>query len=172
MGVEIDHRLEKFLMDNKKEILERWLNSIISFYPEGTITFILNEKDRFLNPIGSTISEGISIIFDFLVQGRDKNLATTALESIIKIMAVENTGVTYATSTVLSLKKILKEGYGQEDKHPDGLNDVYKRLDGLGHMAGELYRKCRDDINRIRIKELRARNFRADLMDCRGNNKI
>ncbi|MCX7966337.1 MAG: hypothetical protein N2596_06910 [Syntrophorhabdaceae bacterium] len=154
------------LLNSKKEIIERWFEMIISFYPEDAKTFMLYEKDRFLNPIGTTILDAINIIYDFLFEGKDKNLATYALESIIKIMALEAVKMSHVTSIGLYLKNILQERYATEDQ--EVLNTVYERIDELSVTAVHMYMRCKEEINRIRLKEMYAWNFRMDMLKYRG----
>lgn len=153
MGMEIIFTL----MERKKEILERWFEMIISIYQQEAITFIKTEKDRFLNPIGATISEGIDVIYDFIVEGKDKTLAIDALESIIKIMVLEDLNSDQIGSIMLHLKEILNE---EEEKYRVELGKIQNRIDEMIRLTFDIYMKCKENIERIRIKEFEARHFK------------
>jgi len=130
---------------------------VVSFYPKETIDFITNEKDRFLNPVGSIIKEGMAIIYDVIVEGKDKDGASSAIEGIMKIMAIEDVKPSTATSFGYFLKRILIERctpYLKDSKFLDELHALNNRIDEITLMAFDFYMGCKEQINQIRIKEL------------------
>jgi len=158
--------LKILLKENKKEIISSWFHLIVSFFPKETIDFIINEKDRFLNPIGSNISDGIGVIYDFVIGEKDKDAVALAIENMVKIMAVENIKPSIAISFGYHLKRILMERWALYLKDNNFLNEfnvICEKIDELTLMAFDFYTACREKINRIRIKELMSdRAIRSD----------
>ncbi len=126
--------------------------------------FITSEKDRFLNPIGNVISEGIDVIFDFLVDEKDKDIAINALEGIIRIMALQDIMPSKAVSWVFDLKEILKKKLEKDDVYSQELYAIFYKIDTLMLMAFDIYMQCKEDINRIRIKEQMAKTMGMDAL--------
>jgi len=147
------------LLKNKKAILEEWFKAIISSYPEEAVKFITSEKDRFLNPIGAVIAENIDTIFDFLMEEKHKDVATSALESIIRVMAVQDMKPSKAISWVFYLKEILEKNLKKEDLYNPELYLIFHKIDDLMLLAFDLYMKCQEDIHRIRVKEQMAKKM-------------
>jgi len=154
--------LIEILLKNKKDILKDLFDAIIFFYPKEAVKFLTHEKDRFLNPVGITISESIEIIFDFIMDKKDKDVAIGALESIIRIMAVYDLKPSEAISWVFQLKDVLKKHLKKDDSFSPELDPVFHRIDDLMLSGFDLYMKCKEDINRIRIKEQMVKNMGVD----------
>jgi hypothetical protein len=57
------------LLQNKTAIRERWFDLILETYLADMATLMRKEKDRFANPVGSTISREIEILFKNLCEG-------------------------------------------------------------------------------------------------------
>ena len=55
--------LEHLLSQKRAAILDRWLQLIIESYPADSSIFLKQEKDRFVNPVGYTISQEIASIY-------------------------------------------------------------------------------------------------------------
>ncbi len=147
------------LLKNKKAILEEWFKAIISSYPEEAMKFITSEKDRFLNPIGAVIAENIDTIFDFLMEEKHKDVATSGLESIIRVMAVQDIKPSKAISWGFYLKEILKKIWEKDHVYSPELDAIFQRIDMITLLAFDIYMQCRDDINRIRVKEQLAKKM-------------
>ena len=62
-------KLEQFLTDHKEEIIERWFEKIIESYPAESGKFFLDKNRKFSNPVGYTIFEEISKLYDHLLSG-------------------------------------------------------------------------------------------------------
>ena len=54
-------------------------------YPKDTLRFLKKQKNRFANPVGSTISKEIENIYEELLKGIDVERVSPILERIIKI---------------------------------------------------------------------------------------
>jgi hypothetical protein len=60
--------LEEFLVSNKTAILERWFELTVATYPADSRKFLNSKGNRFANPVGASISEGLEGVYDLLVK--------------------------------------------------------------------------------------------------------
>src|SRR5210317_504889 len=104
--------IETLLAPKKKAIVEKWIDQVLDSY--GAPDFFKSQKDRFANPIGSTISNGLQNLYAILVEERELGEAAKPLEDIIKIRAVQDFSPSSAVSFVYMLKNIVRQELGQE----------------------------------------------------------
>jgi hypothetical protein len=55
--------LKDLLSRNERVILKRWFDLILETYSADTATLMRKDKDQFTNPVGSTLSRGIEVLF-------------------------------------------------------------------------------------------------------------
>jgi len=55
--------LNDLLSQNENAILKRWFDLILETYPTDTATQMRKDKDQFTNPVGSTLSREIEVLF-------------------------------------------------------------------------------------------------------------
>ena len=155
--------LENFLPEKKSAILEKWFDLILNTYPADTSNFLKKQKNRFANPVGHTIYEGIEKIFDSLIQGVDLENVFPFLDNIIRVRAVQDFTPSQAISFVFSLKKVIREEL-ESDKNVtvpyNELLDLDSRIDALAMVSFDIFIKCREKLYEIRANELRNMTFR------------
>ncbi len=151
--------ITNLLMENKSNILRRWFDLILETYPSDTADLIRKDKDPFTNPVGSTLSRGIEILFGKLCEDiiKDEECQET-LNSIIKIRSVQDISASEAVEFIFFLKKAIEEILG---------NDIFKepfirqwlnfqsRIDRLALLAFNTYMGAREKVCEIRIKQAR-----------------
>ena len=79
--------LTTHLAQKKSAILGRWLTMIYESYPPETAIFLRKEKNRFDNPAGYRISEGLEGLYGALLQEMERDQILTCLDEIIRIRA-------------------------------------------------------------------------------------
>lgn len=174
-------KLKTLLQEKKGDILKRWISLILATYPRDVSHFLKLEKDRFTNPVGYTISTSSEILLNELLLGENSDKIISALDSIIRIRTVQDFAPSQAIAFIFLLKKAVRkelklrnEGFKTEDelKILDELLLFETRIDGLATLAFDVYVKCRDDIDRIRMEEAKAEQVMADrLMRLRQSVK-
>ena len=97
--------LESLLSQRKAPILERWLHLILETYPANSSSFFKQERDRFVNPVGYTISQGIETLYEELLQGMNFDKLSASLDNIIRIRAVQDFFPSQAVGFVFLLRK-------------------------------------------------------------------
>ena len=147
--------LETLLAPKKKAIVQKWIDQVLDSYvsPE----FFKKQKDRFANPIGATISDGLQELYAILLEDRELGEAARPLENIIKIRAVQDFTPSQSVSFVYLLKNIVKAELAKEKNRNEigaGLSVLEARIDKVALMAFDFYMDCRERLHQIRVNEV------------------
>lgn len=164
--------LEHLLSQNRDAILERWFGLILETYPPEGTRFLSQEKDRFVNPVGSTISREIETLYDELLGNMAPEIISAALDSFLKIRAVQDFSPSRALAPVFLLKKAVRETLAGEFEQSHFLKQLLafeSRIDEMALLAVDIYVKCREKIYEIRINEVKAERERICQMLARTN---
>jgi len=159
-------RLKDILVEKRSEILNAWSDMIMDTYPPDAAVFYKTEKDRFLNPVGYIVNEGIGHIYDRFLNGGSAETLAYAIDRIIRVMAVQDIPPSKAVSFVFMLKKVLKDLIGIDTTNNviiQELNDLYDRIEETALVAFDVYMGCREDISRIRMDEIRQQGYGATM---------
>ena len=160
--------LETLLAEKKKAIVQKWIDQVLDSY--GSPEFFKKQKDRFANPIGSTISDGLQKLYAVLVENGDMAEASKPLEDIIKIRAVQDFTPSNAVSFVYLLKSIVREEMAKAKNLENVLgilSALDARIDNVALMAFDFYMDCRERLHQIRINEvLSGRSALTDGTKC------
>lgn len=151
--------LEDLLSQKKAAILDRCFRLILETYPADTSRFLKQEKDRFVNPVGHTISQEIEVLFDELLQGMNSAKLSASLENIIKIRAVQDFTPSQAIAFTFLLKKAIREELENEIRKKKIYEELLKfetKIDRVIFLAFDIYMKCRQKIYEIKIDEVKA----------------
>ncbi len=160
--------LETLLAPKKKVITGKWIDQVLDSY--GVPQFFKKQKDRFANPIGATISEGLQDLYGILLEERDLGEAAKPLENIIKIRAVQDFTPSESVSFVYLLKRIVGEELAKEKNREEflvSLSVFEARIDKVALMAFDFYMECRERLHQIRVNEvLSGRSALTDGTKC------
>ncbi len=155
--------LETFLSEKKPAIAEKWFHLILATYPADTSNFLKNQKDRFTNPVGHTIHQGIEEILDELIHVVDIGKVSPFLDSILRVRAVQDFTPSQAVSFIFSLKSVIREEL-EGDKNfavsPGELRELDSRIDSLALASFDIFERCREKLYEIKANELRRMTFR------------
>jgi len=152
--------LTAHLAQKKSAILGRWLNTIYESYPPETAIFLRREKDRFDNPVGYRISEGLEGLYDALLQEMGKEKVLGFLDEIIRIRALQNFTASQALAFIFLLKNVIRQELAGEIQKEDlaaEILDLESRIDGLALLGFDIYTKRREKLHEIRTGEMKAR---------------
>lgn len=157
--------LEKVLTRNRKSITQRWIAMVMGTYPQETATMLKKESNRFANPVGQAIREGLEGLFDELIKGLERERLTPFLDKVIRVRAIQDFSPGDALSFVFFLKDLVRDQLAQErgDRAslPAGeLAEFEARIDRLALLAFENYTECREKLYEIRINEIKNRSHR------------
>ncbi len=156
-------KLEELLTEKKAAILRRWFDVILATYPADTSNFLKKLKDRFTNPVGHTIMEGLEDIFDSLLGDADREKISRFLDDIIRVRAVQDFTASQAISFIFDLKKVVREEVEQGGKGEipyEELLALYEKIDAIALSSFDIFMKCREKLYDIKANELRNMTFR------------
>jgi len=142
----------------KAAILAEWLRRTLESYPPPAGRFLAEEKDRFRNPVGYTLREGLSLLLDELLGPMRQEGLREALEGIVRVRAVQDFTPREALAFLPLLKQILREQRWQAETPAE----LDARIDEALLLACDLYVRCREQIAEIKIGELRRRHYLAE----------
>ncbi|NWF93043.1 MAG: RsbRD N-terminal domain-containing protein [Syntrophaceae bacterium] len=150
--------LKDLLSKNEAAILKRWFDLILETYPADTASLMKKDKDPFTNPVGSTISREIEILFGKLCEGIQDEKCQSSLDSILKIRSVQDFPPSKAVGFIFLLKRAIGEMLRDEIAKAPAIEEWLKfqsRIDDLALQAFDVYMDCREKICDIRVKQAR-----------------
>jgi hypothetical protein len=153
-------KLLSLLSERKTSLTDRWLQRIFESYPPQTAFFLKKENDRFDNPVGYRLSEGLTRIVDAFIQETDRDQVLAALDEVIRIRALQDFSPSQALAFIFLLKNVMREELAPELK--DGqfsqeLQDVESRIDGMALLGFDAYTQRREKLHEIRVTEVKQR---------------
>jgi hypothetical protein len=153
-------QIATLLSQKKAAILDHWLNMIYESYPPETAIFLRKEKNRFDNPAGYRISEGLEGLYGALLQEMERDRVLTCLDEIIRIRALQNFTPSQALAFIFLLKNVIREELAGEilkENLAAELLDLESRIDGLALLGFDVYTKRREKIYEIKADEAKRR---------------
>ena len=160
----MDQGLVQILEQKKAEIAKKWFDLAAQTYAPDTAEFMKSKTDAFANPVGSTMLNGIKVLLDQLIHTMDPEIATSHLDPIIRIRAVQSFTPSQATAFILYLKKVLRENLKKElrdNQIAAELLELESKIDQLFLIAFDINMQCREKVYQISANETRNRTFRA-----------
>lgn len=161
--------LVELLLEKKSRLLKKWLDLILNTYPLDSHRLLKHQKDPFLNPVGSTISQEIGVLFDEMIKGINPEKASRSLDEIIGIRAVQDFSPSMAISFIYLLKKIVREEARKEAWElgtAEQLLELESRMDEMALLAFDLFMQRREKMYEIRANE--AKNQVSALLKKKG----
>ncbi|MBW2466013.1 MAG: RsbRD N-terminal domain-containing protein [Deltaproteobacteria bacterium] len=160
--------IQTLLTPKKKAIVQKWIDQVLDSY--ASPEFFKKQKDRFANPIGFTISEGLQNLFSILIEERELGEAAKPLEDLIKLRAVQDFSPSQAVIFVYLLKNIIREELDRDLKSDEVMKTLAvldSRIDKIALMAFDSYMDCRERLHQIRVNEvLSGRSALTDGTKC------
>lgn len=148
-------KLKAFLEERRPLILKKWFETLLEEYPSEGRQFIGNiKKDRFDNPLGFTLFEGLEGLFDYLLHKKSLN---ENIETFIRLRAVQELKPSEALNFVFNLKEIIhKELSVSGDKAL--MEDFFAlsvEIDTIALRLFDIYMESRERLNEVKVNELR-----------------
>jgi hypothetical protein len=148
--------IDREIAEYRDEILERWVEYVFGSYPEETGKFLRSKSDRFANPVGAGLREGLAELLDGVLSGAEPNELTSALDRVIRVRAVQEFTPSAAVGFVFELKDVVRDvtrDLGAEAVTV--LDALDRRIESLGLCAFDVYMSCREQMWSIRAQEIR-----------------
>jgi hypothetical protein len=151
--------MRSFPEQDRDSIAQEWLERTVATYPRQTVQLLLREKDAFRNPIGHALRKELPVVTAELLGEMDQARLAAALESIVRIRAVQSFSASESVGFVFLLKPILRQRWkGREEDRAA----VEERIDAVALIAFDLYMKCRERIYEVVADEARRRVARLE----------
>ena len=166
--------IQDLLKENKAAILERWFHLILETYPTNTAAMMRKDKNQFTNPVGSTFSREIQVLFKNICEGSQDKKCQASLDSILKIRSVQDFSPSKAVGFIFLLKRAIGETLKNDICKESVMDEWLKfqsRIDDLALQAFDIYMDCREKICEIRIQQARTEKEMAFRMMKRMTKK-
>jgi hypothetical protein len=164
--------LSASLASQRDTLVKKWFGRILETYPESTKKFLAQEKDPFSNPIGHTLKESLSALFNGLIQPEELTSLKSVLDDIVKMRAVQDFTAGQAVSFPFLLKKILREECGAAlSRSPDEFADLEARIDELALLAFDSYMISRERVYEIKLNEAKRSTFMLERARQNGHSR-
>ncbi len=148
--------LEELLKEKRSAILKGWLRSILESYPADAAEKFERVEDRFNNPIGSSVSRAIEVIYDELLGEMNPVNLGKSLDEIIRIRSVQDFQPSQAVAFPLLLKKVIHDNLNRkirDNKLAGELIEFALKIDRLSLQAFDIYMECREKIFDLKLKQ-------------------
>ena len=153
--------LTEALKERRAAVLERWFQAVAATYPEEAARLLAAVGDRFANPVGHTLREGLGRLYDALASDPAPEALRAAVDGIVRIRAVQEFTPSGAVGFVYSLRRILREELAGSGLEPAEHAALERGVDGAALAAFDVYMQCREKIFEIRVREIRESQLLA-----------
>jgi hypothetical protein len=155
---------------HREKIVDRWVEYVLSTYISSG--FFVKEKDKFANPVGGNLREGLQRLFLLLSKGADPAEFTAPLEQIISIRSVQEFTPAQAVAPLNGVKHIVREVFEADKERKQlvsGLYDFEFSVDLAVLAAFDIYMKYRERLYQVRINEIRSGSHILTDSKCPSN---
>ena len=152
-------KFNDLLKKEREAILKRWFDFILETYSADTAALMRRDKDQFTNPVGSTISREIEVLFKELLENMNVEELSASLNAILKIRSVQDFSPLKAVEFIFLLKRAIGETLKNEICKESVMDEWLKfqlRIDDLALQAFNIYMDCREKICEIRVNLAKA----------------
>ena len=157
--------LKNLLVEQQKEIAEKWIQAVSGTYPFSTVGFLRTKSDPFINPVGQRNKVAAeSFVAALLADEPDQEELSEVIDEFIKVRAIQNFCPEDAVGIILALKPIINEVLGDKlVRHikEHGLTEyrlLEGRIDAINLLAFGAYVRCREKVAEMRIDEFKRRH--------------
>lgn len=150
-------KLFEVLKNKKKEILSIWVDRTLDSYTSSG--FFKRAADRFANPVGANIREGLGKLYDLLLNKVDQQEMAKPLDQVIRIRAVQEFTPAQAVAPILELKWVVKQVLSSDKKTRHLLPELDSfdcDVDRAALAAFDIYVECREQLYKNRVNELKS----------------
>lgn len=157
--------LKEILNKNRDLIVRKWFDRTVDTYPGESQKHIRTQKNPFANPVGGATTEGLTALFDILVQQEepDEVALFESLDKIIRMRAVQDFVPAQAVGFVFFLKSIVREAVKAQIHQAGMMEELLtfeSKIDKLALQSFNIYMQCREKIYDLKANELRNRTSR------------
>ena len=148
------------LKNKKEKILSVWIERTLDSYVSPG--FFKSSKDKFANPVGANIKEGLTKLYNLLLNGAAPDEFAESLDHVIRIRAVQEFSPAQAVAPILELKWVVKQIFSADKECRELLPELDSfdcDVDRAALAAFDLYMECREQLHKARIRELKSGSY-------------
>ncbi len=138
----------------RQRLAKEWLEKALAEYPPQTAHFLGQESDPFRNPAGHLFSQQFAAVVNELTGSMDRARLSEALESIVRVRAVQELAASQAVGFLLLLKPLAVRRFAARREERATLEE---RIDQALLLAFDLYTQCKAKIFALQAAEGRRR---------------
>ena len=149
--------LDNALRAQREKIVSLWVDRTLDSYISSG--FFKTSRDRFANPVGANIREGLGRLYELLLEGAMPEKMLAPLDQVIRIRAVQEFSPSQAVAPILELKWVVRKVLGKQRAEGNleaELDDFDLDVERLALLAFDMYTECREQLYRNRIQELKS----------------
>ena len=155
---------------HREKIVDRWVEYVLSTYTSSS--FFVKEKDKFANPVGGNVREGLQRLFLLLSKGADPAEFRDPLEQIMSIRSVQEFTPAQAIAPLNGVKHIVREVFEADKERKQLVSALYDfdfSVDLAVLAAFDIYMKYRERLYQVRINEIRSGSHILTDSKCPSN---
>ncbi|HFQ90182.1 MAG TPA: hypothetical protein ENK27_08885 [Desulfobulbus sp.] len=148
------------LKNKRDQILATWIDRTLDSYVSSG--FFKRSKDRFANPVGANIREGLSALYDLLLSKAPREDYMPSLDQVIRIRAVQEFTPAQAVAPILELKWVVRQILSADKNTRHLLSELDSfdcDIDRAALAAFDMYTACREQLYENRIRELKSGSY-------------
>ncbi len=153
-------KLTELLSQKQTAIVDRWLRLLFDSYPGESALFLKGQKDRFQNPMGHRLTEGITGLFEAILGDLDAERVKQYLDEVIRIRAIQDFSPAQALAFIFLLKNVIREELAEELDATNLAQELFElesRIDGVALLGFDVYMQRREKLYEIRVAEVKNR---------------
>jgi hypothetical protein len=153
----MDLDLAEAFRNYRKKIVDQWVEYTLSTYKSSD--FFVKEKDKFANPTGVNIREGLDSLFTLLSKGADSEEFRKPIDTIMRLRAVQEFTPSQAVAPLNAVKHITRDILAADKERSVFIKDLYDfefAVDLALLMAFDIYMESRERLYQVRINELKS----------------
>jgi hypothetical protein len=157
-GIEDSMDLAEAFRNYEDKIVAQWVDYTLSSYKSST--FFKKGPDKFANPVGGNTREALGALFKLLVKEEcDPKEFVAPLDQIMRIRSIQEFTASEAVSPIHAVKHITREILAKDSERKHCIADLYDfefAVDLAVLAAFDLYMQCREQLYKVRIKEIKT----------------
>lgn len=147
------------VLEQKRSLIQAmWTEAVIVSYPSESAKFIVENKNKFTNPLGYTLENSINTICCNYLDTANVRECEQAIEALIRLRAVQDFTPSKAIGIMFDFKAIvlseIRDMVESKDKFNEYLS-IEKQIDRMTEYALNFYIECRERVNEIKANEVR-----------------
>lgn len=135
-------------MHLQHELVEKWIEQLADSDPQQSAVLRAPQPNPFRNPVGYAVRKSLSQLWGELLGEMRPEVIDQALDTILRIRAVQDLSPNEAVGFVDHLRPLLRQC-----PIPVDPTSLEARIDQLALAASEKYMQCREQIAAVRLHE-------------------